>query len=409
MSGKPQNRDVWIEIMRYFQISLTRDKADNIKIRRRTLLSLALTSPGLTSIALDELWRSMSSLTPVVQILNNTSSLVSGANNPALQWNSDHWEIKSLSRNKTGKLISIVSPYLLRIERLHYQNFPSQEEYMLWQALGTFDELNPLCPRLRELSIFIHYNTAASWAYHISPLISSPSMATIRLNTQVGYLNSEMAACIMLDTLKYRRIGITSISYTGNTSYRVLLRAMSFTTLESVALPSRRQDGSSLTPAHITSFYRIKNLSSLDVHLSHFDDPRALEDFGKWLQTIGSESLSSITFRGLLKDVYTCIQNRTSMTSINSFGVYIEDVHNNSAVHLSTIISRLPIIAPNLHTLHVEVISGSQLTLLSLSDLLSLRDMPIRSLAIYRSMVLASPTKGLIDIISTWATLRNIL
>ncbi len=64
------NRDVWYEILRYFRINLANDGKEDLQFKRRTILSVALTHQNLVDVALDELWRSMTSLEPIVRVLN---------------------------------------------------------------------------------------------------------------------------------------------------------------------------------------------------------------------------------------------------------------------------------------------------------------------------------------------------
>jgi len=64
------NRDIWFEVLRYFEINLAYDSREDIRLKRRAILSLALAHPDLVDVALDELWRSMVSLEPIVRVLN---------------------------------------------------------------------------------------------------------------------------------------------------------------------------------------------------------------------------------------------------------------------------------------------------------------------------------------------------
>ncbi|KAF5350689.1 hypothetical protein D9756_008501 [Leucocoprinus leucothites] len=176
------HKDVWMEIMYHFKLFLSEDKPSDIKVKKHTLLSLALTNRNLTDIALNELWRSMSSLMPIVCILNDTTTTSSSAAvTPVLRWNRDYWEIGSLSSNANKCLVSRISPYLSRVESLHFSVFPSLDEYMLWHALSTFEQILPICPRLRELSISIDAKSA-SWAYNVTPLVASRSLKRIKLD-----------------------------------------------------------------------------------------------------------------------------------------------------------------------------------------------------------------------------------
>lgn len=68
------NRDIWFEVLRYIEIDLSADSREETQLKRRTILSVALTHPDLVDVALDELWRSMESLEPIVRVLNAPST-----------------------------------------------------------------------------------------------------------------------------------------------------------------------------------------------------------------------------------------------------------------------------------------------------------------------------------------------
>jgi hypothetical protein len=64
------NRDVWGHIVKYFRVSLSDDSVEDIRINRRTLRSIALVSSQLTFVAVNELWRSMGTLEPIIYTFN---------------------------------------------------------------------------------------------------------------------------------------------------------------------------------------------------------------------------------------------------------------------------------------------------------------------------------------------------
>lgn len=65
------NRDVWLEIVKYFRLD-HRDKIESTRqIKREALRSLALTSRQLTELALSELWRTIWSLKHVCDHLES--------------------------------------------------------------------------------------------------------------------------------------------------------------------------------------------------------------------------------------------------------------------------------------------------------------------------------------------------
>jgi hypothetical protein len=87
------NRDVCAEVICYFSISLTNDAPDDIRTKRHVLLSLALATQKLTDIALDELWKSMITLEPIVQIFNSSSTSNNASIDTVLRYvnGAEHW------------------------------------------------------------------------------------------------------------------------------------------------------------------------------------------------------------------------------------------------------------------------------------------------------------------------------
>jgi hypothetical protein len=68
--------DIWVEIFKYFEIeacALSDDKDKENRVKRQTLASVASTCSKLRQPALDELWRCLNTLKPIVEALNSIS------------------------------------------------------------------------------------------------------------------------------------------------------------------------------------------------------------------------------------------------------------------------------------------------------------------------------------------------
>lgn len=65
------NLDVWTDVVPYLGVSVTNDSQEEITAKRCALLRVALLSRTLTSLALDGLWQSMTSLEPVCKAINS--------------------------------------------------------------------------------------------------------------------------------------------------------------------------------------------------------------------------------------------------------------------------------------------------------------------------------------------------
>lgn len=68
------NRDAWAGILRYFRIWFTGDTPADVRLKRRVMLSVALTCSEIVDVALGELWRSMTTLQPIVRVFGNSST-----------------------------------------------------------------------------------------------------------------------------------------------------------------------------------------------------------------------------------------------------------------------------------------------------------------------------------------------
>ncbi|KXN91179.1 hypothetical protein AN958_02746 [Leucoagaricus sp. SymC.cos] len=316
----PSNEDVWREIMSYFTISLTNDHPDEVKTKRRVLLSLVLTSRDLANIARDELWKSMTTLTPIVQVLNHFS----GSSDPSgpealLTFTNDRWEMAFPSTCTAEELASCAAMYLSRIRYLHYSPFPSLQESTLLQTLSALGQrLDPLLPSLKGLYLSTHSSINSAMAYHITPLLS-PTLKTLTLrNPHFAYTGaSERVLTILLDILRCRKTQIEEINCKGYTSSKIACRIFRLSSLRSVAIPSRLS-GDAITEAEISSFHGLA-IAMLDIHLSLFIKPENVRDWAKSLR-----SISDLTLRGSRTKLVKFLLDCSRISTARSFGLYVE-------------------------------------------------------------------------------------
>ncbi|KXN91177.1 hypothetical protein AN958_02744 [Leucoagaricus sp. SymC.cos] len=397
----PINKDVWIEIMRYFSISLADDQPDEIKAKRRVLLSLALTASDLVSIALDELWKSMTTLEPIVQIMNYTPTPVgnSGSETP-LTFTNSYWV--STHQALTEKLRSHISTYLSRIRYLHFADFPSPREYTLWHALSAFGNWrNSLVPGLKSLSLSVS-GIDPTMAYNVTPILS-PNLKALTLHDQSFGWMGESVSTIILDILKHRDIAILEVEYRGFTSSRVVRRIFGFPTLQTVAIPAQGQV-TPMTDAEMKPFKGTTSLTNLDIHLAVFAAPRTARN---WLTSL--TSLSDITLRGTLRNIFQVLRG-DQIISVQSFGLDIAvDSSNHSQETVARLIPLIGINSSNLHTLRLEAtIRQHGFAPLTLTDVLALREKPLQTLVLRHCLTLGSPNNELIDIITVWPALKHM-
>lgn len=69
-----RNLEIWSEILRHFTIHEGHEASEEVVVKRRTLLSVALLSRTLTDLAVNSLWRSMASLEPICRVINSDNS-----------------------------------------------------------------------------------------------------------------------------------------------------------------------------------------------------------------------------------------------------------------------------------------------------------------------------------------------
>lgn len=72
------NLDIWNEILGYFEVSLgpARDNKRVAREKRKASLAITLLSPWLTELALDVLWKDMTTLVPIVSVANSGGEFI---------------------------------------------------------------------------------------------------------------------------------------------------------------------------------------------------------------------------------------------------------------------------------------------------------------------------------------------
>ncbi|KAF5350664.1 hypothetical protein D9756_008524 [Leucocoprinus leucothites] len=154
------NLDVWRVILKEFEVSLDYDTASVVKEKRRAALTVTLLSSKLTEIALDTLWKSMTTLTPVPGIMNAWEGgkaayllpightwvgLLGGAAEVIYQTlRSPDLEPGVLERARS---------YLERIR--NFATLISAGQLELWHILSTLLDAAVICPNVQHLSISI--------------------------------------------------------------------------------------------------------------------------------------------------------------------------------------------------------------------------------------------------------------
>ena len=291
-----------------------------------------------------------------------------------------------------------MSHYLVRIQTLRIEAFDARE-HALWQALSMFIPFGPLCPNLREL--YLNFDgLKISEAHYFTPLLTS-SLRSISIYDPDYSHTGEMAACLILDTLRFRNAKMSSISYRGQTSNRILKRITSFSTLHSISIPlctskgeCKRNMASCLT----------RNLTNLDINVNHFSD-NILQKVEKQFERL--VSLTSLTLRGALNTIHKCIHGLDPIASISSFGLCRDPPSPYSDVRIDGLIPSLTSVFPNLHSLHLENV-GTDISMVTLNDLISFQERPIRALGLINCFNTLWLTDYIKAILEVWPTLEHL-
>jgi len=291
-----------------------------------------------------------------------------------------------------------MSRYLARIQTLRIAAF-DEKEYALWQTLSMFIPFGPLCPNLREL--YINFDgLEISEAHYFTPLLTS-SLRSISIYDPDYSETGEMAACLILDTLRFRNAKISSIFYRGRTTKRILKRIASFHTLHSISVPLCKPPGQ--RKSSIASSLT-RNLTNLDINVGQFPD-NTLQEAGKEFERL--VSLTSLKLRGELDTIHKCIRDLNPITSISSFGLCRDVSFSSYTKRIPALIPLLTTIFPNLHSLHLENI-GSNILMVTFDDLMSFRERPMKALNLINCLNTMRCMNHIVDILKVWPTLQHL-
>ncbi|KXN88596.1 hypothetical protein AN958_06940, partial [Leucoagaricus sp. SymC.cos] len=396
------NEDVWREIVSYLTISLTDDHPHEIKTKRRVLLSLALTARDLANITQDELWKSMTTLIPIVQVLNHFSESSGPSGRGALlTFTNDCWEMAFPSTCTAEELASCAAMYLSRIRYLHYSSFPSLQESTLLQMLSALCQgFDPLLPNLKGLYLSTNGSINSAMAYNIIPLLS-PTLRTLTLHKQHLAPTGESVLTTLLDILRYRNIQIEEINCKGCMSSKIAYRIFRLPSLRSVAIPSRLS-GNAITEAEISSSHGLA-LTRLDVHLALFIKP---EDARDWVKSL--RSISDVTLRGSQTELVKFLLEFHRISTVRSFGLYVEGPLENRQNNYARVVGLVPYFFPHLHTLRLEADHQVWDSGLDLAELKRFEGMQIQTVILRRCCCQFSIDKTLAEIIQCIPTLKYL-
>ncbi|XP_006455037.1 hypothetical protein AGABI2DRAFT_120989 [Agaricus bisporus var. bisporus H97] len=395
------NRDVWEQIVKFFQVSLSDDSTEDVKLKRSTLLSIALVRSELTTIAVSELWRSIATLEPIIHAFNPPPFRVSS---PAFVFKHDNFsnycEMVQGPEYLTNDVKLRVRGYLSHVKYLHFTVFPSSKERALWLALQAFNWINPLCPNLRGITFT--GNNSPSLIYHVLPFLV-PSVRSIRFNSANSTWDAE-AAAVLLGLVKHRNVQVSDIVYAGHVTRRVVIQILQFPTLRSARVLPTAGGQNLVEASDIITFQPLTSLTNLDIDLGIFRPPSS--DIGGWIQSL--RSLSTLCLQGAASMIIDCMQNRT-FSLVHTLNLFLRREPTGISVVWPNIITIISAAFPTLLSLCLEHKENYELSSagITLSDIHVLRDRPMQCLVI-RCLRFSLSCPNIVDIVKIWPSLERL-
>ncbi|XP_006455058.1 hypothetical protein AGABI2DRAFT_121007 [Agaricus bisporus var. bisporus H97] len=170
--------DIWNEILGYFEVSLEKDGEKVVKEKRKAMLAIALLSPRLTELALDALWKNMTTLVPIVNIANTDGK--------CLRYRKSNgrgcWRI-STDLETTDKLLDDLIKILKRVRSLYVK--VNGKELELWQMLHTIlapRSMMYILPCLQNISLISADTTRSHPFLGVISCIFAPSLMSITVS-----------------------------------------------------------------------------------------------------------------------------------------------------------------------------------------------------------------------------------
>ncbi|KAF7762364.1 hypothetical protein Agabi119p4_8957 [Agaricus bisporus var. burnettii] len=180
--------DIWNEILSYFEISLEKDGEKVVKEKRKAMLAIALLSPRLTGLALDALWKNVTTLVPIVNIANTDGK--------CLRYRKSNgrgcWRI-STDLETTDKLLDDLVKILKHVRSLYVK--VNEKELELWQMLHTIlapRSMMYILPCLQKISL-ISADTPRSHPFlRVISCIFAPSLMSPSVDIGLLYLDETL-------------------------------------------------------------------------------------------------------------------------------------------------------------------------------------------------------------------------
>ncbi|EKM78199.1 hypothetical protein AGABI1DRAFT_129328 [Agaricus bisporus var. burnettii JB137-S8] len=377
------NRDVWEQIVKFFQVSLSDDSTEDVKLKRSTLLSIALVRSELTTIAVSELWRSITTLRPIIHAFNPPPFRVSS---PAFVFKHD---------NCSDYCEMVQGPeYLTNDVKLRFEGTSPLA------SSPSFQLDKPTLPDLRGITFT--GNNSPSLIYHVLPFLV-PSVRSIRFNSANSTWDAE-AAAVLLGLVKHRNVQVSDIVYAGHVTRRVVIQILQFPPLRSARVLPTAGGQNLVEASDIITFQPLTSLTNLDIDLGIFRPLSA--DIGGWIQSL--QSLSTLCLQGAASMIIDCMQNRT-FSLVHTLSLFLRREPNGISVLWPNITAIISAAFPTLLCLCLESKENydSSSAAITLSDIHVLRDRLMQCLVI-RSLRFSLSCPNIVDIVKAWPSLERL-
>ncbi|KAF5350536.1 hypothetical protein D9756_008510 [Leucocoprinus leucothites] len=399
--------DIWSDILQYFRLSLAEplkfsqeSVAADRSLSKQTLFSVALTCSSLFNPALDELWRSLTTLEYVTRIYDIPAE--PGSSGSAFKYEEGGYWISNVAPDQKETLAPRLQSYLRRIHFLHFKEFPSAREYTLWPILLVLSGSQcHLRPNLKGLSLFLK-NVPPTMVYQLSSLIS-PSIETLDIDHR-NEVENEKFAIVLLNLI--RGLGTTSLrelTYRGATSPGIFEEARHFHSLCKLNIKNHTKPNPSLLEA--PDIERLRYLShltclSLDTRSFSWD---AIEVARQWLGSM--ETLYELGLEGRWDDIHHCIFKRLTFHNIRHLRLCLTSPVGENLFHLVS--PTFPALQEFFIRVQWNIRGGSSLRF-RVSDIMGLKAHPIKKIALSNIPLLVS-SEDIPLLLATWPLLESII
>ncbi len=306
----------------------------------------------------------------------------------------------SSSPSGTNSRSSRARQYISRIMCLNFEPFPTPRESALFTAISGLVQSSPICPNLQKILLGSGISNIGV-VYSIAPLIS-PGMRSIAFVNTISDVSQGVAISTLLNLLKCYGVQLHKISYRGPVSPLIVQHISEFSTLRSIVIQPSKAD----VNGGVQSLSGMGDLTKLDIHLGIFRENTPIGDL-----LARMPSLVTLNISGSWSNI-NVIMNR-SYTAVQSLSLFLDSPTPTwgqtqlvQRMELD-VFSRISTAFSKLRTLCLTLREGQPAVVVSVTEILALRERPSEVLEL-RHLPVSLSTTGIVDIIAAWPLLRRL-